>query len=83
MLISFLIIDYAKRTACFGFASDQKTVWETVFPAARYPKKPSRAAARARGINSLCYLYQRRAVADRLLEGQTPLKNVAHGLMRI
>lgn len=23
-----------------------------------------------------------RAVADRLLEGQTPLKNVAHGLMR-
>ena len=35
-----------------------------------------------RGRNSLCYLRQWRAVADRLLEGLTPLKNVAHGLMR-
>nr|WP_255434998.1 MULTISPECIES: plasmid partitioning protein RepB C-terminal domain-containing protein [unclassified Paracoccus (in: a-proteobacteria)] len=35
-----------------------------------------------RSRNSLCYRRERRAVADCLLEGLTPLKNVAHGSMR-
>jgi transposase len=36
----------------------------------------------ARYKQPVLYLVAWRAVADRLLEGQTPLKNLAHGLMR-
>jgi hypothetical protein len=50
---------------------------------ATLPKKPSRAAARLCAVETACaILIVWRAVADRLLEGLTPLKNVAHGLMR-
>ncbi len=46
-------------------------------------KKPSLAAARLCAVETVCaILIVWRAVADRLLEGLTPLKNVAHGLMR-
>ncbi len=46
-------------------------------------KKPSLAAARLCAVETACaILIVWRAVADRLLEGLTPLKNVAHGLMR-
>ena len=40
---------------------------------------PQPACARYKPLVLCC---ARRAVADGLLEGQTPLKNVAHGLMR-
>ena len=46
-------------------------------------KKPSRAAARLCAVETACAIFDDgRAVADCLLEGLTPLKNVAHGLMR-
>ncbi len=45
--------------------------------------KPSWVAARLCTVGTACAIVEVwRAVADRLLEGLTPLKNVAHGLMR-
>ena len=50
---------------------------------ARRAKKPSQVVARLCAVETACVILDVwRAVADRLLEGLTPLKNVAHGLMR-